>query len=117
MAPDTPRGRTRTKGNIVRSEEFRSYLTSDYRSKSGRPLGAMAAHSLLSRCRRVERALALDLDRALDASANDPAPIVAQLDHSAGKFHSDGNEKDMLASLRHAVRLYATFRAAGDGGR
>lgn len=94
----------------MRSEQFRSWLMNTYLSdRTGAPLSKAAAADALSRCRRVEKRLRLDLDAELDGPA-DGETFVSRAEGHVERFVIDGDEASGMASIMRAVRLYVLFK-------
>jgi len=89
---------------MKKTESFRSWLLANNRYTIN------AASSVLSRCRRVERDLALSLDASVRTSFG-YAEVVARIQEELLTNESDKTRKEGQASLVSATRRYADFLA------
>jgi len=97
----------------MRVEEFRTFLTKRYRGpRHGRPLASKVAGDMLSRCRRVEDVLGINLDTALARSGVER--VLDQITDRSGAFALGKNVGTGVASLRGALRLYGRFLGLED---
>jgi hypothetical protein len=100
----------------MRDEDFRGYLTAEYRTRTSTYLKPGPVADAVANCRRVEAGLMVDLDRELRATGLDPEPLVERMNAGAERFHiqssSEYQERKVLANLRYAVRRYADFLRA-----
>lgn len=97
-------------------DAFREYLTTSYVSnRTGQPLKPTVAHDVISRCRRVEKALHLELDaifRQKGAPRRKEAPmekLASKIKSSHEKFNYDGGNRFFYVYLITAVRHYYRF--------
>lgn len=98
----------------MRADEFREYLRRWYRSKmTGSPLSEAAAKDALSRCRRVEAVLELDLDKFLKKQADPQTAIKDAIVEATGDFEIAGDPLRGRASLVRAAKLYCKFLESG----
>src|SRR3989442_15272220 len=92
----------------MRDEEFQLFLTRKYRGpRHGRPLSTKPSRDAVSRCRRIEEVLGLDLDTALPKLGLER--VLDQVTSRAGSFRIKGDVGPGLTALRYSVRLYAAF--------
>lgn len=70
-------------------------------------MSARAADDMVSRCRRVERVMGVDLDDAL--RNGNVASFVGDMDRASKKFAFAGNPKLGLSMMKSAVRKYGAF--------
>lgn len=93
----------------MKADSFRSWLMNTYVSeRTGEHLSKAAASNALSRCKRVERRLSMNLDRELDRLGDGQA-LLRHVRGSVEKFNIDGDEYTGIASILSDVRLYALF--------
>lgn len=91
----------------MRAEAFREFLSTVYRASSGEPLGHRPVSDAISRCRRVEGALDVDLDTVIPRKGVEHLrEEMARSDRSLG---IEGNQRHGRYSLANAVRLYSRF--------
>ncbi len=89
---------------------FSNFLLSTYESgRTGRHLTQAAAKDAVSRCRRVERSLAINLDEELPLLESAES-LVERVSGSVERFGIVGNEKTGMSSLVRATRLYTEFK-------
>lgn len=92
----------------MQADEFVRFLVTKYRgSSSGRPLSAAAAGDAMSRCKRAERVLDLDLDKALRANSLDA--VLEKIAAAEKAFAVAGRARLCVADIKSAVRKYAAF--------
>jgi len=92
----------------MRDEEFRSFLTKKFRgNRRHRPLAAKPSGDAVSRCRRVEEVLGVNLDMALPRLGL--PRILEQIRDRSTSFRFEGNVAQGITTLRTAVRFYAAF--------
>jgi hypothetical protein len=73
-------------------------------------LGAKTCKDVVSRCKRVERALGISLDRTL-TSPGRCAKVCDRLNEEVRSFVRAGAQpKHATTALRHATRLYAAYK-------
>jgi hypothetical protein len=90
---------------LYRQQDFREWLTQSY------GVSLTVAGDVISRCRRVERLTALELQQAVRRKKSFDALIEA-LDDSIRAISNISRKRARLAaSHRYAVRLYARFLA------
>ena len=84
----------------MRNQPFRSFLLNNYRGiRSGRPLGERPTSDAVSRCRRVERSLGVNLDEVL-ANVASPDRFIGRVEASVGAF----GIREVVASHRYAAQ-------------
>ena len=66
-----------------------------------------AADDVVSRCRRIERVLGIDLDSVFRTT--NTIQFAKDLERSAPKFRFAGDERIGLAMMKSAARRYAAF--------
>jgi hypothetical protein len=92
----------------MNADAFRRFLTTSYQGRSGRPLTDKAASDAVSRLRRVERVLGVDLDDELDQKGLES--LLETVRRRAGDFRFSGNPDYGVQNHRTACRAYADFR-------
>lgn len=95
----------------MRDEPFRRYLREVRRTKSEVHFDEKQISDAVSRCRRVERVLGVNLDY----EALDPNRLERRMEDRMQDFQIRGDQERGLANLRHAVRMYADFLGGGWG--
>ncbi|MGE3752781.1 MAG: hypothetical protein AB7I45_01350 [Planctomycetota bacterium] len=94
----------------MREEPFRSWLMNTYRGeRTGAHLSKRPAGDAVSRCKRVEKALRIDLDTALVIDGQGDG-LIRRVEASVARFKIEGDEGSGMRSLLSAVRLYVLFR-------
>lgn len=94
----------------MREEPFRSWLMNTYESeRTGAHLSKRPAGDAVSRCRRVEKVLRIDLDASLEADGQSGG-LARTVEASVARFRIHGDEGSGVRSLLSAVRLYALFK-------
>lgn len=93
---------------------FREYLLKAYVSgRTGKPLKPAVAHDVISRCRRVERVLGIDLD-AVFRQKGAPMEMLAEgIKLNCNEFGYDGSKRYFYVYLITAVRHYYKFCRSG----
>lgn len=86
------------------ADRFRRFLERDYPGAKGTPLSARPISDYISRCRRVETLLGIDLDR----EKGSPEHVVRRIE---GLSDSIVNVR-VKRGLQTAVRCYFEFRRA-----
>lgn len=89
--------------------EFFAYLTETLTSPyTGKPILPKVARDTMSRCRRVERALAIDLKTAV-ASERKYQALIEKIKENRGKLGATPANPYGHLSVVRAVLLYKTF--------
>lgn len=85
-------------------DAFRTYLEERHQSRNGTPFSPKVASDCISRCRRVEAIIGMDLDRIVqDHAPEDVAKLIeARRDESVGSR--------VLRDLQTAARRYCEYR-------
>ena len=92
----------------MKAGSFFQYLTTNYRSrKTGRSLHLRAARDAVSRCRRIESVLKINLDTTLKQI--DVIALLKRLETHERKFKFPGHSRRGLYQHRSAAKLYAAF--------
>jgi hypothetical protein len=78
--------------------------------KNGRPLGKRPIQDALSRCRRIERCLGVDLDRSINASLSGVDSLLEMIDRNVDSFEIDGTVSTGISSIKNAAKRYHDFR-------
>lgn len=97
--------------NTMQRDGFEQWLKTYESERSGGLLGPGAIRDALSRCKRVERRLGVDLDAEI-RRGGDAAPFVGRVTASVKKLGIKGHQERGLASIVRAVRLYGAYRGA-----
>jgi hypothetical protein len=95
--------------------EFKKYLISEFRSeKTGMPYTLKVASDILSRCRRIEQILEIELSRAFISNEKNYLAFKNQIKTHVESFCSDANPYGYL-QYNHALKAYYLFalRSAG----
>jgi hypothetical protein len=94
----------------MREDQFFVFLTTRYKGKtSAKHLAPKPARDVVSRCRRVEHALGIDLDTYL--SRRQVNSLLKLIVGSSDKFQISGNQSHSLSVLIAAARKYAFFHS------
>jgi len=95
----------------VRVDQFEKYLSKEYRGlRSGRPLTSPAIRDAVSRCRRIERTLAVDLDDCVDGESYGLKNLLNCIEQGKWLFDIDGDSRTGLASIKNAAKRYNDFK-------
>jgi hypothetical protein len=91
----------------MREKEFKAFLSSKYLGRGGKPLSSKVVADILSRCRRMERCLKMELEVVIEKRFLDTGPLKPMVKSSSLRFGGD----PMVAktSMRYAVGLYKKY--------
>lgn len=87
--------------------DFKQFLETRYRTAQGSTLSPRVIGDVLSRCRRVEDALSVNLDQAAR-----PKGVDALLDNVTASALGSSASNNAAQDCRSAVRRYAEYLAA-----
>ncbi len=77
----------------MRPEPFRLFLLGTYRGpRTGQPLPEAPTSNAVSRCRRIEKVLGLDLDMHLKAGVS-PEMFLRHVENAVESFRIHGDER------------------------
>lgn len=94
----------------MKAEQFLVYLTTKYRSrKTGSELARRPARDAVSRCRRIESVLDVNLDTLLRNGNIDA--LLRRMEARQREFGVTSPRRQVLSQLRVAAKLYAAFVA------
>jgi hypothetical protein len=92
----------------MREDEFRRYLALEYRNaRTGKRMGTRAASDTISRCRRIESVLRIDLDVFLKKFST--AELWDRMITKKAAFKFTGPVRHNLSLHIGATRRYANF--------
>lgn len=95
----------------MRKIDFIEFLGGDFRGpRTGRALSENAARDVASRCRRVERALGIDLDSV--SSSQEQAAVIRRIQDAPEALGFSNNATKNARDVQSAVRYYFTFLRA-----
>jgi hypothetical protein len=83
---------------------FLEFLQTRYRSRNEQPLTSKAASDVVSRCKRVEAILGVDLAKTAQSQSSE-----SFLEKVAAAFNRAGVSPNMRRDCMTAVRRYYTF--------
>lgn len=96
--------------DLSRWDAFRSYLRETYISwKYGRKLGCKGIQDAIARCKRIERCLELDLDKALDGQSSGIKRVLGLIEAHADAFAFEGDLRKGIANTRNAAQRYHDY--------
>jgi len=96
----------------IRMKDFRHYLRDVFISKkTGKKLGEKVILDAVSRCKRIENSLAIDLDAAINGQAVSLHNLLEMIEAHSNKFAFDGNLRKGVLNLKNAASLYNDFIA------
>lgn len=93
-----------------RTESFRKYLTDHFVSKkTGKKLGQKGIQDAISRCKRIEKSLGIDLDTTIISQVGSLSGLIELIEMHADRFAFEGDMVKAIANLKTAAKLYYSF--------
>jgi hypothetical protein len=94
----------------MRTNPFEMFLGNVFvGEKNGTTLGSASIRDAISRCRRIERCLGVDLDRGIEGREGGVDSLLDMIECQANKFDIDGNVNEGISSIKNAAKLYHEF--------